>query len=97
MDPWPIEGDENGARVRRLWLSVILRAKLDAEGQDLMADSVEFEGPFIVKDAREWLTTLSFDLLWVCELAGVEVKELTEHFRRTYGRLGRKNPSGTRK
>ena len=98
MDPWPIEGDENGARVRRLWLSVILRAKLDADAQDLMCDSPELERPFIVADARTWLTEDSWDLRYVCELAGVEVRELTEHFRRVYRgkRMGEKNSTNNR-
>jgi len=87
MDEGPQdEGTEKDANVRRLWLSVILRAKLDADGQDLMADSPELETPFIVSDARKFLTEDTFDLRWICMMAGVNVEEMVlVHFRRLYG------------
>jgi hypothetical protein len=75
-----IDGTAEDARYRRLWLSVIHRAKLDADGQDLMVDTEE-EVPVVVNGAKEYLTNNSPDLQEVCEFAGVSVDKVLSTFR----------------
>lgn len=69
---------ESEARYRCLWLAVVLRAKQDAEGRNMMVEGNPSEGPEIVKEAREWLSTPSEELEWVAWAAGVEERELVK-------------------
>lgn len=74
------------AHYRRLWLSVIWRAVEDAAQKDMMLgkDAPKLTEPTSL-EAREWLTTDSWWLRQVCELAGVDADKLLTVYRRTYG------------
>ena len=77
------EYSEDEALPRRLWLQVILRAVEDAKGQDLMCETEEWI-PQLVREAREWLTTNSWEFRTVCELAGMDAREALRKFREKY-------------
>jgi|SRR6266404_2154383 len=79
-------------RFRKLWLNVILRAREDAEGRDLMSNN-EGEGEIrrLKREGRQWLTGDTLlrplnrkDLELVSEWAGVDVEALVEISRRRY-------------
>lgn len=89
MLPTPEETDES-ALLRRLWLNVILRAKEDAEGRDLMYDNAG-EARHLQREGRQWLTGdcmleewNRWDLEKVCEMAGVRVEELVRISKERY-------------
>ena len=68
---------------RRLWLNVLLRAKEDADGLDLMFDN-QRDTRMVRGMGKFYLTRESWDLRLVCEWAGVDMKKLIEVNRRRY-------------
>lgn len=84
------EDTQESARYRCLWLAVILRAKHDVDGRDLMASWDGGEGE-LRRNAQNWLCATGGpewekDLREICELANVDPDNLIQlSRRRKYG------------
>ena len=69
---------EDESNYRRLWLCVILRAKQDAEGRNMMCECNPASAPEVQKEALEFLSVPTAELEWVAWAAGVEMGSLLE-------------------
>ena len=68
---------------RRFYLHIILRAVEEAKGINLICGRKDVPA-VLQREAREWLTTDSWDLRYVCHWADVEPKKVLEMFRGKY-------------
>ena len=80
-----VPGTEEDGLYQQLYLNVLLRAAEDARGIDLMVEREE-DAQYMIHQARQWLTTDSIDLRYVCHQAGTEWEKVLEKFRGEYGR-----------
>jgi hypothetical protein len=81
--PSPIEYTSEFDCCRRLWMRVLVRAREDAEGLNLV-NGVDRKRLRI--RGRIWLTVKSIDLEDVCEMSGVSLERVISKFRKKYGR-----------
>ena len=76
-------------REKLLWLSVILRAQMDARGEALYINSEPSLTPkFVMYLGRKWLTHRTRSLDAVCEMAGMCEGQVERLLREERGRYG---------